>query len=353
MFTNLFTMTKGIRQLSVSVRRLGFWNDFSKRSPSLKVINNQVKSSLLDGESLTRPSYHSPSLINETFQKAYSLLENESSNIYKKLDTETDAQKIDEILVDSEKYNPEVIYNQLYSSDKLDLSQPVYRDFLYKKWKSYDLMMLMQRLETLHVIPDTLPTLDPKVDVKISFPHNDADFQQWVVPGTILPSFAVSQPPRIQIHDFDNISNEYQLYTIVIVNPDTPDVKNNTYSTNIHYGLANVSLNNVDNTLTMEKLLNSEQTLSFSDYLPLTPEKNTPNHRACLWVFKQLENVSVDKVAPGSQFDIRGFAANHNLTAVGAHVWRQHFDRSVDQVRADYGLPAGSVFHRVRKDVPL
>lgn len=346
-------MTKGIRQLSVSVRRLGFWNDFSRRAPSLKVIDNQVKSSLLDGESLARPSYHSPSLIDETFKKAYSLLENEASSIYKNLETETDAQKVDELLVDSEKYNPEVIYNQLYYSDKIDLSQPVYRDFLYKKWKSYDLMILMQRLETLHVIPDTLPTLDPKVDVKISFPHNDAEFQQWVVPGTILPAFAVSQPPRIQIHDFDNITNENQLYTIVIVNPDTPDVKNNTYSTNIHYGLSNVKLNNVDNTVTTEKLLNSEQTWSFSDYLPLTPEKNTPNHRACLWVFKQQGNVSIDEVAPGSQFNIRDFAANYNLTAVGAHVWRQHFDRSVDQVRADYGLSAGRVFHRVRKDVPL
>lgn len=347
-------MTKGIRQLSTSVRRLGVWSDFSKRSSSLKVINNQVKSNLFDGESLSRPNYHSPNLIDETFKKAYSFLENESSEVYKKLSNEKDTEKADLLLIESEKYNPEVIYNQLYSSENLDLSQPVYRDFLYNKWKSHDLMVLMQRLESLHVIPDTLPTLDPKVDVKVRFPHNDtAEFQQWVVPGTILPAFAVAQPPSIQIQDFDNIANENQLYTVVVVNPDTPDVENNSYTTSIHYGLANVSLNNVDNTISPEKLLNSEQAWSFSEYLPLTPEKNTANHRACLWVFKQNGSVAIDKIASGSTFDIRQFAASHDLTAVGAHVWRQHFDRSVDQVRADYGLPAGRVFHRVRKDAPM
>ena len=50
----------------------------------------------------------------------------------------------------------------------------------------------MQRLEQLHVIPDTLPTLVPEADVKVKFSHNvEHEFRDWIAPGSILPTFAV------------------------------------------------------------------------------------------------------------------------------------------------------------------
>lgn len=359
------------RALSNSTKltaEVGIWNNYSIRPSSLKLINQKKQddslNSIKPGEGLEsmkgqeiNSAYNSPIAINETFKDAYEILQNKSKKIYNKInkiEKTKNTEKIDKLLIKAEQFNPEVLYNQTFHSDKLDVSQPVYRDYLRKQWESYDLMITMQRLESLHVIPDTLPTLVPKVDVKIKFPHNitHPEFQSWITPGTILPSFAVSQPPTIKITDFDNINNEDQLYTILVVNPDTPDLSKNSFKTVLHYALSNVSLNNVDNTITTEKLLNMEHNWLINDYTPLTPEKNVPTQRACMWVFKQQDKILAD-IIDKENFNIRKFTNKFNLTPIGAHVWRQKFDRSVNEVRESYGIPKGKVFHRVRRDVPL
>ena len=90
-----------------------------------------------------------------------------------KLKVKSLIKQIETLKIETEMKNPEVLYNVEYGSvENIDTTQPIYRKLLKEKWKDYDLMLLMQRLEQLHVIPDTLPTLDPKVDVKVKFSHN-------------------------------------------------------------------------------------------------------------------------------------------------------------------------------------
>lgn len=347
----------------------GIWSDFSKRALSLAVLNPDIK--LLheinptEGpasiENLERKlAYHSPVDIDNTFALAYDLLQQESEAKYREIEslqaqepTKETKDRIDELRVQAEKFNPEVLYNaEYFGAHHLDKSQPVYRQLLKEKWQALDLMVLMQRLEQLAVIPDTLPTLVPEVDVKVKFPHNTKnEFSSWVTPGEILPAFAVAKPPTILVQEFDRV-DEDQLYTVLIVNPDTPDLASNSFSTTLHYGLANVPLNNVNNTIDTKLLLTAGDKHTFKDYTPLVPEKNAQNQRACLWVFRQAGPVEVSNVESES-FDIRGFVANHSLNPVGAHVWRQHFDRSVNEVRSQYGLGKGRVFHRVRDVQPV
>ncbi|ODV65808.1 PEBP-like protein [Hyphopichia burtonii NRRL Y-1933] len=353
-----------VRGFSSSSRSNGVWSEFSKRSSSLKIFTPENKSDIFNPinpavgpasvkDVSLKTSYHSPELIDDTFQQAYDLLENEASKIYGQIDQETDLVKKNDLLIEAEQYNPEVLYNVKFHSDKLDLSQPVYKHFTKKQWENKDLMLTMQRLETLKMIPDTLPTLDPKCHIQIKFPHNtDRLFSNWITPGEILPAFAVNKPPTIKIIDFDNLDNSDQLYTILIVNPDVPDLSTNSFKTCLNYGLSNVKLNNIDNTLNTEKLLNHENEWCFKSYQPLTPEKNIPNQRACLWVLKQSKKFSLPEIAR-DYFNIREFTENFNLTPVGAHIWRQHFDRSVKATNFSYGLPKPKVFHRVRKDAPM
>ncbi|KAK6198183.1 putative mitochondrial ribosomal protein of the large subunit [Scheffersomyces amazonensis] len=356
------------------------WSNFQIRPTSLKIDNTEIKKGIFNkvdenrgplsiSEVAQRLTYHSPNEIDETFKQAYEILQNKANETYTRIQSlekklnQTDNEleqlnlknTLDKLKIEAEKENPEVLYNVNYnSSDSLDKSHPVYRYYLKDKWQNQGLMLTMQRLETLHVIPDTLPTFEPSVEVKVKFPHNkDPEFGNWITPGDILPAFAVEQPPTISIQEFDRIDGQ-DLYTIVLVNPDTPDLVKNSFSTTLHYGLTNVSLNNVDNIIGSEKLLENQDSIIFKPYLPILPEKNAGKYqRACLWVFKQTKELTDLSKIEREDFNIRSFSKLNDLIPVGAHVWRQHFDRSVPSIREKYGLGKGRVFHRVRGTTPV
>ncbi|KAI3404701.1 MRPL35 [Candida oxycetoniae] len=361
----------------------GIWSNFKDRSTSLQLKNESIKQGLfqkLDPNkgpaSLPtyeqRLEYHSPLEIDETFSMAYKVLEEEAESKYESIralqkqinesnqkeeDIQSLKDQLDKELVSAEINNPEVLYNvEFNDAEKIDKSQPVYRHLLKQKWESYDLMLLMQRLEQFHVIPDTLPTLVPKADVKIKFTHNtNPEFNHWVEPGQFLPASVVSQPPTIRIQEFDRVEGENNFYSVLLVNPDTPNLDTNSYITTLHYGLYNVPLNNVDNTIDVSKLIKIGPKITFKEYLPLTPEKNAPSQRACLWVFRQSGKIDKNNIVDNYEkdFDIRAFAEEKGLTAVGAHVWRQKYDRSVPAVRKQYGLGQGRVYYKERTHDPV
>ena len=120
----------------------------------------------------------------------------------------------------------------------------------------------------------------------------------------------------------------------------------------MHYGLKNVPLNNADNVIDVSKLMEVGPRITFQEYVPLTPEKNAPAQRACLWVFRQSESLG-DISDTSENFDIREFVAKHGLTPIGAHVWRQKFDRSVPEIRQLYGLGEGRVYEKFRSMDPI
>lgn len=332
----------------------------------MKIADLELKKDLFDGIGESGPAsieheefrkaYHSPLHIDETFKSAYQILEQEASKKYSVIENKKEllsAQELDQLYASAEKENPEVLYNVRYNPDAIDRTQPVYREHLKQAWEKQALMVTMQRLEQLGVIPDTLPTLNPIADVRVKFGHNTKfEFADWVAPGARLPASAVSQPPTIEVQEFDTSDHPSGLYSVVLVNPDTPDLATNSFKTSLNYGLFNVPLNYVDNAITPAKLIANPQ-WAFQEYLPLLPEKNAQTQRACLWVFRQKEELPKVSEYDAEKFDIRAFAEENLLTAVGAHVWRQEFDRSVNKVREEYGLPQGRVFHRVRGTEPL
>lgn len=353
------------RFMSSTSRIRGVWGDFASRPSSLQLADKTARSELFEGFPSSGPSslkykdyrsgYHSPELIDDTFKMAYELLENDAADKYRQIEDNRagmSPKDLDEAMAEAEQFNPEVLYNVKEHPGKLDRSVPIYRKFLKEKWESKGQMLTMQRLEQLHIIPDTLPTLVPEVEVNIKFTHNDEkEFSDWVEPGTKLPAFAVSKPPTIEIQEFESVDNSTGLYSVLIVNPDIPNLQTNGFKTSLQYGLKNVPLDFVNNTITPLSLVENPERV-FKPYTPLFPEKNTPTHRACLWVFRQseeLKNVEADI----ENFNIRSFVENHKLQPVGAHVWRQDYDRSTNRIRAEYGLEKGRVFHPIRNVEPL
>lgn len=343
--------------MSSSVSR-GIWSNFTNRSKSLAIKNAKLQKAVLSPDLPNGPvslkalsskrKYYSPIDLDKIYPLAYEILEKESEKIYSKIEDlkkkgSENVEEINDLLVEAEINNPEVVYNSLYAANTIDLTQPVYRHYAKKQWESYNKMITMQRLETLSIIPDTLPTLEPEVDVHMKFPHNNVD--TWVEPGSILSSNVTSKPPIFKITEFKESKND--LYTILIVNPDTPDVENNSYTTTLHWALKDVELSNNDSIIDIQKLDSNPQ-YSIVDYLPPTPEKNLGKQRFAVWIFRQdgKLNEKTSKIENINNFQIREFVENNKLQAVGAHAWRSVWDLNVENVRKEYGLPAGRIFSR-------
>jgi len=90
------------------------------------------------------------------------------------------------------------------------MNKPIYLNLLNKKWRQRNRPILMQRLETMHVIPDVLPTIDPIVDVQVHFKGRK------VQPGLLLDSLMVEEFPTVRVIPF---KNEEILCTIAVVDP--------------------------------------------------------------------------------------------------------------------------------------
>lgn len=360
---------RGFHQSVKSLERTVVWKDFSKRSPSLSIASESVKKYIFEGgksedgkvmgppslkRRFNRVKYRSPEHIDEMFQLSYEFMSKRAAEKYAKLEKESDGLVRSQLEVEAEKHNPEVQYNFQYH-DKLendrrviDYDVAVYRHLGLKHWESYGQMLLMQRLESLGVIPDTMATLAPKAEVNLRFPFSTG-VNKWIEPGEVLSSIVTSMVPTIKIQEYEhNIDFSKQRYTVLIVNPDEPDLINDSFKTTLAFCLSNLKIDYNDNVVDPRKYDDSQVIAS---YVPPVPEKNAGKQRFAVWVFRQNGELSVPAMSPADRdyFDIRSFAAEHKLEPVGAHVWRSEWDSNVAAVREKYGLPEGRVFTRVRR----
>ena len=344
------------------LRNNKIWSEFSKRSGSLGIQSTVTKKAILEGtplsgqpslkRKLNRFKYNSPEHIDEIFKISYDFLQSKSAKVYQQIKDTTPPAELEKLLVAAELDNPEVQYNFQFN-DKLenntsiiDYEQPVYRHLGRKYWESHDQMLLMQRLESLAIIPDTMPTLNPKAAVNIKFPFSTG-VNKWVEPGEILSSSSTSLPPVFKLQEYDTIDFEKQLYTVLVVNSDVPDLENDTFTTSLVYGLTNIKISYNDNIIDSRKFNDSN---IIADYIPPTPDRNTDTQRFSVWVFRQ--NNSEELLLPidldRNDFNIREYAAENQLEPVGAHVWRSEWDSNVESVREKYGMPPGKIFSKVR-----
>lgn len=337
------------------------WSPSASRASSLSIRSEPIRKCILEGTPSTGPpslkrrsnriKYNSPEKIDDTFKLCYDFLQERAVKTYEQASQAEDPLEAERLLVKAELDNPEVQYNFQYHEkiendpNFIDYEQPVYRYLGKEHWESSAQMLLMQRLETLKVIPDTLPTLVPRTEVNLRFPFSTG-VNKWVEPGELLSSNSTMFPPVFKIQEYELLDPKKQLYTVLVVNPDEPDLENDSYRTTLNYGLSNLQISYNDNVVDPRKYNESNV---IADYLPPVPEKNVGKQRFAVWVFRQRDRLQTDPAAlDRHNFDIRQFAANHQLLPVGAHVWRSEWDSNVENVRQKYGLPKGRVFTRVR-----
>lgn len=336
------------------------WSDLGGSRPqSFSIPSAQVRRSILEGTSpngppsikrrFNRVKYTSPEKIDETFKLCYEFVESRAAQIYERASKVQNAEEKEKLLAEAELNNPEIQYNFLYHEKLennprvIDYEQPVYRLLGRQHWESYGQMLLMQRLETLSVIPDTLPTLVPRSEVNIRFPFSTG-INKWVEPGEILSTNVTSLPPAFKVQEYELVDPNTQ-YTILVVNPDEPNLASDSFTTTLCYGLTNIKISYNDNLIDSRKF---DQSNVLMDYLPPVPEKNAGNQRFAVWVFRQRHPLESLSPLSREDFDIRSFAKTQGLIPVGAHTWRNHWDSQVESIRAKYGLPEGRIFSRIR-----
>lgn len=343
------------------LRQAKAWSPLAENTRCLRIRSESIRKCILEGTApggppslkrrFNRIKYNSPEKIDETFKICYDFLQSRASKVYEQASKTEDPIELEELLVKAELNNPEVQYNFLYNEkidnnpDVIDYEQAVYRHLGKKHWESGPQMLLMQRLETLAIIPDTLPTLAPRAEINLKFPFSTG-VNKWIVPGELLSSNTTSLPPAIKIQEYELLNPEEQFYTILVVNPDEPDLKNDSFRTTLNYGLTNVQVSYNDNIVDARKCNGSNV---IADYLPPVPEKNAGKQRFAVWVFRQQSALQPDQLSLNrDNFDIRQFAKQHSLLPIGAHTWRSEWDANVANIRQKHGLPDGRVFTRNR-----
>ncbi|GBC02064.1 hypothetical protein RclHR1_04430014 [Rhizophagus clarus] len=213
--------------------------------------------------------------------------------------------------------DPEVRWN--FKNGKIDMNIPVYRHLREKHWRKEPLYKLMQRITQMYVVPDIFPTLEPTIDLEFKF-KNDV-----IEPGVFLFPAQTKKEPKVTLTNFHE---ETRLYTLIMVDPDMPDVPNNAYQTEWHWLITNIPLN-----VTKSDVSSGEVILP---YVPPHPPKGTKYHRYTLAILEQPDNQKI--IIPenmGRVKDVREFMSEHNLTLRGASFFREVWDEEVSNIYAN------------------
>ncbi|KAI9267980.1 phosphatidylethanolamine-binding protein [Phascolomyces articulosus] len=224
-----------------------------------------------------------------------------------------------DLQVKSELNDPEIRRN--FSNGNLEMDRPVYRYLRQKQFEKAPRKQLLQRINQMNVIPDVLPLgLVPTVEVGIQLKGQEGS----VEPGVFIKPEQTIEVPKI---DVTNFHTDKRLYTLLLVDPDSPDVVNKTYQQHCHWLITNVPLSVTESTVS-----GGDTVL---DYVPPHPQKGTKYHRYTLIAYEQpnggSEKVDI-KVDKREGFDAKAIAQTHGLQPCGVSFFRQVWDETVSSI---------------------
>lgn len=228
------------------------------------------------------------------------------------------------------------------------MSKPVYRHLADRKWRSYQRLVIVQRINQMHVIPDVLPYIDPIVDVSISFGRKSVHH------GDFVHSTLSEQVPRLNVQYFEGGE---KLITVAVVDPDVPVTEKDSFMHRCHFLASNIKVSPTSPVVKLGDLDKDTQVLQ--PWLPSFAQKGSPYHRLCLFVFQQpgldpLDmSVAKTKSAERDGFYLKGFATRLQLTPVGAGLFRSQWDDGTASVMQKAGIGGADVEFKRERIEPL
>lgn len=221
------------------------------------------------------------------------------------------------------------------------MNKPIYRYYAERKWRSYDYRLITQRIEQFHIVPDVLPKLDPTADVQLYFRNLK------VPPGQIVDNAVSEKPPRLRVQVFDR---GQRLVTVVVLDPDVPDVAKDGFSKHLHFLAANVPLSPVDTSLPLSRIEADDQ-LAVPWKAPFS-QKGAPYHRLGIFLLEQMpgEKVDVQKMkllySNRDNVSLKSMRDKFGLKPFGFTMFRTVWDENTEGVMARLGAPGADIEFR-------
>ena len=205
----------------------------------------------------------------------------------------------------------------------------------------------MQRITQMNVVPDVLPAVDPTMAVDIAFGKRN------VQPGEFVDSRVSEVPARLNIQPY---TKGEKLITIVVVNPDVPDVEKDGFGYRCHFLASNIPLSPTRTSVPLQTLSQSSQVIL--PWLPAYVQKGAPYNRMSIFVLEQQEGAIIDTEAVKHKivregFILRSFRDRHQLKPVGVNLYRSQWDEGTAGVMQRAGIAGHDVEFKRIKVEPL
>ncbi|KAI1318771.1 hypothetical protein EDD11_005842 [Mortierella claussenii] len=227
--------------------------------------------------------------------------------------------------------DPEVQWR--FKTGQIDMSKAVFRYMASKQFQRETLPIIQQRVTQMFVAPDILSHFAPSIDVQLDFGAGSAPDEtsgsssNYFETGSyLLPGKTVNEP-KINVTAFHS---EQKYYTVALVDPDMPDVENESFKQQLHWLIANVPLS-----ATQTQVV-KESADVVMPYLPPHPPKGTKYHRYTLLVAEQpnggQDKVQIDQSNVSRETTLRDLCSQYNLEVKGLTFFRQVWDRDVSAI---------------------
>ncbi|KAI5865490.1 phosphatidylethanolamine-binding protein [Durotheca rogersii] len=226
-----------------------------------------------------------------------------------------------------------------------DMDKPIYRYYAERKWRrGLSYLMIKQRIEQLHIVPDVLPKFEPVVEVQLFFRRLKVE------PGEILNSAVTEVPPRLKVQVFN--AGE-RLVSVVVMDSDVPNPETDMFERRCHYLSANVPISPNQPSLPLGKA-NKDTQLAVR-WLPAFSHKGAPYHRLSVFVLEQkpgqvLDIAQLRELYSGRDgFSLKSYRDKFGLTPVGFNIFRTVWDENTAAVMERAGVPGANIEFKFKR----
>jgi large subunit ribosomal protein L35 len=222
------------------------------------------------------------------------------------------------------------------------MNKPIYRYLADRKWRSYQRLVIVQRIQQLSVVPDLLAHFEPTADVKLAFRRRN------VQPGEFIDSRVSEVPPRLNVQVFDKGE---RLVTVVVVDSDVPVVEKDNYIHRCHYLATNIPISPTQTSLPLSKATEAQLVLP---WLPAFAQKGSPYHRYSIIVLQQQPDQILDAAALKESvkrdgFKLKGFKDRHGLQPIGMNIFRSIWDEGTAGVMERAGVEGADIEFKTKR----
>ncbi|KAL8664628.1 MAG: hypothetical protein Q9202_002898 [Teloschistes flavicans] len=232
-----------------------------------------------------------------------------------------------------------------------DMNRPIYRHLADKQWRKQRRLILMQRINQMHVVPDMLPTLDPTAEVRMFFGRRS------VQPGEILNSRVSETPPRLNVQVFGKGQRHV---SIVVMDPDVPNVETDGFDSRCHFFAVDILISPTSTAVPLSKLPGNARVLK--DWLPPHAQKGSPYHRLAVFILEQTEGrITKEKgrelkdiiAKSPDKFNMRSVMGSLPSKAIGMHLFRTMWDDTMADVMQNAGITGANIELKRKKPEKL